>query len=102
MNLISAINQNNSVLIKLNATRLDATIATDLKSEILTCVNSGAVNHVIIDLGSVTFMDSSGLGALVSVRKNIPRGHDIEIRNTTEFVSKVMKLTKMDRVFSIN
>lgn len=98
---VSASQGHDSLVLKLNAERLDASIATDLKSEMLACVKSGTSNHVIVDLGTVTFMDSSGLGALVSVRKNIPKEHDMELRNTTEFVAKVLELTKMDRVFSI-
>lgn len=101
MAYISASQASNSITLKLNAKRLDAAIARDLRSEILDCINSGTATHVIVDLESVDFMDSSGLGALVSVRKNIPADHEIEIRNANDFVAKVLKLTKMDRVFSI-
>lgn len=101
MAYVSANQGHDSIVLKVNAERLDATIATDLKSEMLASVKSASSNRVVVDLGSVTFMDSSGLGALVSVRKNIPKDHSMELQHTTEFVTKVLQLTKMDRVFSV-
>lgn len=101
MSYVSTNRENNSVVLKLNTERLDAAIASNMKSEMLDCLASNSAKRVVVDLGSVTFVDSSGLGALVSVRKNIPPDHDMEIRNMNEFVGKVFTLTKMDRVFKV-
>ena len=93
--------QNDRVLVKLDTDRLDAANAVDVKAEILSTVKKSNSTRLIVDMGPVTFIDSSGLGALVSVRKNIPETWEMDLRNTTGFVQKVLKLTKMDRVFSI-
>ena len=100
MALVSANREHNSVNIHLGLERLDASNAATVKSEILSNTTITNMDVLIIDLGTVTFMDSSGLGALVSVRKNIPDGCEMKLCNTNDFVAKILKLTRMDRVFT--
>ncbi|WP_211173057.1 anti-sigma factor antagonist [Brasilonema bromeliae] len=58
--------------------------------------------QIIIDFHQTTFMDSSGLGALVS---NLKIAHekniDFILRNVTPQVMSVLNLTGLDKVFSI-
>ncbi|MBW4625263.1 MAG: anti-sigma factor antagonist [Brasilonema octagenarum HA4186-MV1] len=58
--------------------------------------------QIIIDFHQTTFMDSSGLGALVSNLK-IAHEKNIEfiLRNVTPQVMSVLNLTGLDKVFSI-
>lgn len=58
--------------------------------------------QIIIDFHQTTFMDSSGLGALVSNLK-IAQEKNIEfiLRNVTPQVMSVLNLTGLDKVFSI-
>ncbi|NJM69106.1 MAG: anti-sigma factor antagonist [Scytonema sp. RU_4_4] len=58
--------------------------------------------QIIIDFHQTTFMDSSGLGALVSNLK-IAQEKNIEfiLRNVTPQVISVLNLTGLDKVFSI-
>lgn len=93
--------QTDGLLVKINADRLDAANGPDVKSEILASVASTNGDRLIIDMSPITFIDSSGLGALVSVKKNIPENYNVELINTSDFVQKVLRLTKMDRVFTI-
>ncbi|MEM9582903.1 MAG: STAS domain-containing protein [Pseudomonadota bacterium] len=65
----------------------DATAATDCR--------------VVIDLAEVNFMDSSGLGAMVSALKLL-KGRKLELAGLTPVVEKVFKLTRMDQVFIIH
>jgi anti-anti-sigma factor len=57
----------------------------------------GLVAHhttVIADLGEVTFLDSSGLGALVRARQEAIRlGHDFRIRSAVAMVAEVLEVT---------
>lgn len=101
MKYVSSKLEINSIVLKINTNKLVAANASDLKSEMLSCVGSGSFNTVAVDLSAVDFLDSSGLGALVSVRKHILPEQTMEVRNPNEFVAKVLALTKMDRVFSI-
>jgi anti-sigma B factor antagonist len=54
-----------------------------------------------MDLASVTFMDSSGLGAMVAALKSLD-GRRLELCGLTGAVDKVFTLTRMDKVFVIH
>lgn len=92
-------NDHGSQVVEVRTSRLDATVAPELKHEILSSIDTTKSGTLIIDLGHVEFMDSSGVGALVSVRKQLPENAQVELRNLSQFVRKVLMLTRMDRVF---
>src|SRR5437867_1554183 len=55
---------------------------------------------IVIDLSSVTYVDSAGLGALLgawTAAQN--RGCDLEITNLNPRVEKLVEITKLDSVF---
>ena len=56
---------------------------------------------MILDLSSVEFLDSSGLGAVVSVMKTLGRGRKLDLAGMTPAVDKVFRMTRMDSVFDI-
>jgi anti-sigma B factor antagonist len=80
--------------------RLDAAIAVRFKDVMREVADSGA-DHVLLDMSQITFMDSSGLGAVVAVMKHMGREKLFELAHLTTAVDKVFKLTQMDRVFQI-
>jgi len=78
---------------------LDGTKANLLRREINDVVANGA-NIVLIDLQSVTFMDSSGLSSLVSALKAVrTAGGKLYLCSINDQVKMVFQLTRMDRVF---
>ncbi len=80
---------------------LDGTKATQVRKEIDEIVSSGA-SVVLIDLQEVTFIDSSGLGALVSALKSVrAAGGKLFICSINAQVRMLFELTSMDRVFQI-
>lgn len=80
--------------------RIDAASAIHLKDQFREAT-AGADCRVIIDLAGVNFMDSSGLGAMVSALKLL-KGRKLELASLTPVVEKVFKLTRMDQVFIIH
>lgn len=56
---------------------------------------------VVLDLSAVTFIDSSGLGALISVLNKLGDGGDLVLCGITGAVASMFKLTRMDKVFRI-
>lgn len=55
--------------------------------------------RVVVDLGSTAFIDSSGLGALVSGLKSCRQaGGDLRIAGAGEQVRTVLQLTNLDRI----
>lgn len=58
-------------------------------------------DRLVIDLVEIDFIDSSGIGVLVNLRKKIPDG-DVHLINVGRFVSLVLKKTLTDRLFTIS
>jgi anti-sigma B factor antagonist len=81
--------------------RLDASMASSFKNELLEIIKNG-VTKLVLDLSAVAFIDSSGLGALVSILKAMNGKGSISIAGANSTVMGLFKLTSMDRVFSIH
>ncbi|MCA1995285.1 MAG: STAS domain-containing protein [Coleofasciculus sp. S288] len=80
---------------------LDATKAGQFRQEITNLVESN-VDIVLVDFQEVTFMDSSGLGALVLALKTVrAAGGKLFICSVNEQIKMLFELTSMDRVFEI-
>ena len=64
-------------------------------------LDSGHKN-IIVDLGGVTYLDSSGLGQLVvSYATAVSRGSEIRLLNLNKRVYDLMQITKLYTVFAI-
>jgi anti-sigma B factor antagonist len=80
---------------------LDARTAPDFKDQLKDVVESGKVN-LIINLEQVSYMDSAGLGVLVSGLKNANRASgDLKIVGMQTDVRNIFELTRLNQVFSI-
>jgi anti-sigma B factor antagonist len=55
----------------------------------------------VVDLGAVEFVDSSGLGALVALLKQLSGRGELVICGARETVMSMFKLTRLDKVFQI-
>ena len=92
--------QSNIAVVTPQTQRLDASMAENFKSEVKNIVDGGS-RHLVIDFSGVQFMDSSGLGALVGSLKYIGAGGVIEIAEPCDAVQKVLRLTRMNKVFPV-
>ena len=80
---------------------LDGTRTQELRDRISQAIEQGA-KTILVDLKEVTFMDSSGLGALVTALKDVrAAGGKLCICSVNEQVKILFELTSMDRVFEI-
>ena len=80
--------------------RIDAAIATRFKDRLREIVLRGR-KPVQLDMRRVDFMDSSGLGAMIAVRKALPEALPLVLDGLTPNVERVFRLTRMDSVFEI-
>ena len=78
--------------------RLDAHNAPDLKLKVASFIAQG-FEWIVLDLSEVEFVDSTGLGAIVSGLKQLGRKGDLVISEPRETVAGLFKLTRMDKVF---
>lgn len=80
---------------------LDGTKAEEVRAQVNQALAAGA-KTLLMDLKDTTFVDSSGLGTLVSVLKQV-RSKDCEmyVCSINPQVKMLFELTSMDRVFEI-
>ena len=79
---------------------LDAYAATGFRERMAALIQDGN-RRIVLDLGVVQFLDSTGLGAIVSSLKRFEGNGVMVICNAGEMVMDVFRLTRMDRVFPI-
>ncbi|MEO1491967.1 MAG: STAS domain-containing protein [Pseudomonadota bacterium] len=91
----------NVVVITLGEPKLDATLSHEFK-ELATAAARSDRNIYLLDVSSVTFMDSSGIGAIVGVMKVLGRNNRLELCGLTPAVRKVFRLTRMDKIFKLH
>jgi anti-sigma B factor antagonist len=93
--------KNDIVLIRVKEERLDAHNSGDLKLEMNRLFGEGRKN-ILVDLEDVRFIDSSGLGALVSGFKNaISNQGNLKLAGLQPQVKSMFELTRLHRVFEI-
>ncbi|MBW4650680.1 MAG: STAS domain-containing protein [Kastovskya adunca ATA6-11-RM4] len=80
---------------------LDGTKAGPFRQEISDLIDANA-DIILIDFQKITFMDSSGLGALVLTLKTVrAAGGKLFICSVNDQIKMLFELTSMDRVFEI-
>ena len=80
---------------------LDSTQASAISAQVEDALAAGA-KILLVDLQETTFVDSSGLGTLVSVlKKTRERGCDMAVCAINPQVKMLFELTSMDQVFEI-
>lgn len=78
--------------------RLNMVAARGLKETLAGLVGEGST-RIVVDLAETTFLDSSGLGALIGGLKAARQaGGDLRIARPTPEVLTVFTLTNMDKV----
>ncbi len=90
-----------TVIVSLNE-RIDAFNAPTLRGVFDNLLAEGHQDF-IVDLRAVTFLDSAGMAALVTLLKRArSKGGDVGLTwPTLEVSQRILKLTKFDRVFTI-
>jgi anti-anti-sigma factor len=80
---------------------LDATSGQGLRGEVAEAINAGS-SSIVIDLQSVSFMDSSGFGALVMALKKAKEADcRLMLQHLNPQVRLVLELTGTDSIFEI-
>ncbi len=99
MKLQHLIQQDTLVLIP-GERRLDARVAVEFKEQAIELVGQGH-SRVLLDLGNVDFVDSTGLAALISIVKRLGQEGRMSICCAAPGILDLFRLTRMDRVFPL-
>lgn len=82
--------------------RLNMIAAPRLREQVHQLVGAGS-SRIVVDLSETEFVDSSGLGALVSGLKTARQaGGDLRIAAPTDQVTTVLELTNLNRVLRVH
>jgi anti-sigma B factor antagonist len=76
--------------------RLDASVAPGFRDLVAPRLHDRHL--VVFALENVEFMDSSGLGSLISLLKQLPAGGVVRLAKVSVALQKVLRLTRLDRV----
>ncbi|MDP9182725.1 MAG: STAS domain-containing protein [Actinomycetota bacterium] len=81
---------------------IDVYTAPKLREQLVDLVNAGRY-HLVVDMETVEFLDSTGLGVLVGGLKRV-RAHDGSLRLvcTQERILKIFRITGLTKVFPIH
>ena len=90
-----------ALVIHVEEDRIDAMVSIQFKEDIHT-LTENASERVILDMAQVTFLDSSGLGAIVAVMRRLAPERRLELAGLTLAVAKVFRLTRMDTMVRLH
>lgn len=88
------------LIVKPMESALDAYAATSFREQMSDFIQQGN-RQIVLDMTEVNFLDSTGLGAIVSSLKRLEGNGTMVICHAGEMVMDVFRLTRMDRVFPI-
>lgn len=92
---------NNAVIVLTPSGRLDITTAWQFRLKLQECI-SKLSHHVVVNLGQVNFIDSSGLTSLVAGMRDADKVKgSFRICNVHPEAKLVFEVTMMDTVFEI-
>jgi anti-sigma B factor antagonist len=80
---------------------LDLQTAPALRERVDSLVAEGS-RSIVLDLAGVSFLDSSGLGALLGIRREITSsGGTLALQDLQPSVRKIFAITRMESAFDI-
>jgi anti-sigma B factor antagonist len=78
-------------------------IAGELTATGTEAVRTAAHPRVVIDLEGVTFLDSTGIGALVAIRTAaLDNGKELRVRNVPPRVARLLSITGLTEAFPLD
>jgi anti-sigma B factor antagonist len=97
---ITAESSGNIVVVSVHAKALDAASADEFRRLLGPVLESH--DKAVLDLGEVSFVDSSGLGAVLSAMRQLAgRGGDLKICNVSKPVRVIFELVRFHRIVDI-
>lgn len=81
---------------------LDINSAADLDAALDSLINAGP-KETVFDLSELTFVDSSGIAALISMQKQLSeQGRHLIIHSPRPFVAKVLEITDLTAYLNVH
>jgi len=89
------------LVIEVPSGNLDAANSMEFREAVESLIERGT--RLLIDMENVTFVDSSGLGSILSLKRDLgERRGELKICGMLDSVASMFSLVRMDRVFDIH
>ncbi len=91
-----------TTIVRPTSDRLDIEVAAEFRGKLLSLIDAGN-RQLVVDLNDVSFIDSSGLGALVSALKTLKRSNgvgDVRLARVRAPVVSLLEIIRLNRVFT--
>ena len=90
----------NIAVVQVHGDQLDASNADDFKRQIAPVLTANS--RMVLDLGQLQFVDSSGCGAILSCLKSLTSsGGDLKLCRVTRPVRNIFELIRLHRICEI-
>lgn len=97
---VTADQQETAVIVATSVDMLDASNANEFKAAVGKMIQPGA--RLILDMSAIRFVDSSGLGAILSCLRQLnDQGGELKLCALNKPVRALFELVRMHRVFEI-
>ncbi len=89
---------NDVTIVRIQAERLDTSVAPELKTELILLVEQG-IRNVLVDMSNVYYADSSGLGALLFGLRQF-RDHEgqFKLLGANTRVQNLIRIAKLEEI----
>jgi anti-sigma B factor antagonist len=94
--------RNGTAVVRPTSPRVDLEVAGEFRAALVQLIDSGH-RRLVVDMSDVNFVDSSGLGALVSALKTLKvlKGDgDVRLANVQPPVVALLEIIRLHRVFA--
>lgn len=94
------IEQNGALIIQLDSETLDAKQVPEFKEQVIQTLDNKGIDYVIFDLHKLQFIDSSGLGAFLSLFRHLNmKGGHLSLAAMSKSVKTIFELVSMQKIF---
>lgn len=100
---INVVENQGAAVIRPMGQRMDLQVAGEFRAAMLELIQVGGHTKLVVDLEDVNFIDSSGLGALVTALKTVKLRNtdgDVRLANVAPPVVALLEIIRLHRVFS--
>lgn len=92
----------NVLVISPQCDTLDANVASNFKEKVLDIITNQNQNNILLDLNQFQFMDSSGLGCLLSLLRFVnTRGGKLRLCQINRPIKTMFELVSMQKIFDL-
>ncbi len=94
---------NDILIITPDVANLDVKYAVEFKEKVIQLITESEANNVVLDLNQVQFIDSAGLGSLLSILRLLhSQGGDLKLARVHRPIKTMFELVAMNKIFDIH